>query len=125
MLFAVWSNASHRAMRNLDFLSFGNSEIEILVEILREICSIEIEEDGVDFESNSIKGKKFKAERGYEGIHVLALLEKTRIALRIDVGLGNVVEPAAKEIEYPTLLGFPNPKIKIYFKVPVFCLIVI
>lgn len=119
MLFAVWSNASHRAMRNLDFLSFGKSEIEILVEILREICSIEIEEDGVDFESNSIKGKKIKAERGYEGIHVLALLEKTCIALRIDV------EPAAEEIEYPTLLGFPNPKIKIYFKVPVFCLIVI
>ncbi len=44
----------------------------------------------------------------------MALLEKTRIPLRIDVGFGDAVEPAAEEIEYPTLLDFPNPKIRIY-----------
>jgi len=44
----------------------------------------------------------------------LALLEKTRVPLRIDVGFGNVIEPKAEEIEYPTLLDFPRPKIRIY-----------
>ncbi len=116
MIFAVWSNSAHRATRDMDFLSFGSSEIKDLVETFREICSIEIEEDGLDFVSGSIKGERIKAEQEYEGVrvHVLALLEKTRIPLRIDVGFGDAVEPAAEEIEYPTLLDFPNPKIRIY-----------
>ncbi len=50
MLFAVWSkDASHRAARDIDFLNFRSGEIEDLIKIFREICSIEIEEDGVDF----------------------------------------------------------------------------
>jgi len=116
MLFAVWSGEKHRATRDLDFLSFGSSEIEDLVKTFREICSIEIEEDGLNFVSDSIKGERIKAEQEYKGvrIHVSALLEKTRIPLRIDVGFGDAVEPAAEEIEYPTLLDFPNPKIRIY-----------
>ncbi len=43
MLFAVWSgDASHRATRDLDFLSFGSSEIKDLVKTFWEICSIEL-----------------------------------------------------------------------------------
>ncbi|MDQ3713144.1 MAG: nucleotidyl transferase AbiEii/AbiGii toxin family protein [Acidobacteriota bacterium] len=118
MLFAVWSEGgvSHRATRDIDFLSFGSSDVEDLVGIFREVCSIEIAEDGVEFVSGSIKGERIKAEQEYEGVrvHVLALLEKTRVPLRIDVGFGDVIEPKAEEIEYPTLLNFPRPKIRIY-----------
>jgi len=91
MLFAVWSKvASHRATRDIDFLNFRSGEIEDLIKIFREICSIEIEEDGVDFILDSIKGERIKAEPKRKGalLYVLALLEKTRIPLRIDVGFG-------------------------------------
>lgn len=118
MLFAVWSEGgvSHRATRDIGFLSFGSSDIEELVRIFREVCSIEIAEDGVEFVTASIKGERIKAEQEYAGvrIHVLVLLEKTRVPLRIDVGFGDVIQPKAEEIEYPTLLDFPRPKIRIY-----------
>lgn len=118
MLFAVWSEGgvSHRVTRDIDFLSFGSSDIADLVGIFREVCSIEIAEDGIEFVTGSIKGERIKGEQEYEGVrvHVLALLEKTRVPLRIDVGFGDVIEPKAEEIEYPTLLDFPRPKIRIY-----------
>ncbi len=63
MLFEVWRGSdgvSHRATRDIDFLSFGSSDIADLVEIFREVCSIEIAEDGIEFVSDSIKGEESK-----------------------------------------------------------------
>ena len=34
--------------------------------------------------------------------------------MQIDVGFGDTVFPAAVEIEYPTLLGFPRPRLRAY-----------
>lgn len=39
---------------------------------------------------------------------------KARIDLQIDIGFGDVVYPAAVELQYPTLLKFPAPKVKGY-----------
>ncbi len=116
MLFAVWNGSAHRPTSDLDFLSFGSSEIEILTEIIRRICSSGIEEDGVVFQLDSIRGETIKAKQEYEGVrvHVSALNEKTCVPLRIDFGFGDAVQPPAEEVEYPMLLDFPNPKIKIY-----------
>jgi len=47
-------------------------------------------------------------------LHILALLEKTRVPLRIDVGFGDAIEPKVEEIEHPRLLDFPRPKIRTY-----------
>jgi hypothetical protein len=39
-----------------------------------------------------------------------------RIALQIDVGLGDVIVPVSEELEYSTLLRFPAPKLHAYSK---------
>jgi hypothetical protein len=36
---------------------------------------------------------------------------KVRIALQIDVGLGDTIVPGPEELEYPALLKFPAPKL--------------
>jgi len=41
-------------------------------------------------------------------------LAAARIDLQIDIGFGDVIHPAAVEIEFPTLLKFSAPKVKGY-----------
>ena len=38
-----------------------------------------------------------------------ARLGNVRVPLQIDVGLGDTIVPASKELEYPTLLKFLHP----------------
>ena len=116
MLFQIWSETDHRATRDMDFLSFGSNEIKELEKVFRKICAIEIPEDGIIFDSEKITGGKIKADQEYEGVRlqIPALLERTRIPIRIDVGFGDVVKPQVQEQNLPTLLDFPEPKIRTY-----------
>ncbi len=116
MLFEIWREFSHRATRDLDFLSFGSNEIDQIEEIFRDILSIDILEDGLDFDLSSIKGSKIKPDQEYEGVRIqfTGYLEKVRIPLRIDVGFGDVVKPEIQEVEFPTMLDFPKPLIRTY-----------
>jgi predicted nucleotidyltransferase component of viral defense system len=43
-----------------------------------------------------------------------ATLGKARINLQVDIGFGDVITPAANEVEYPSLLGFPSPRLRAY-----------
>ena len=45
-----------------------------------------------------------------------ARLGDVRVPLQTDVGLGNAIVPAPEELEYPTLLKFPGPKLHAYSK---------
>ena len=45
-----------------------------------------------------------------------ARLGDVRVPLQVDVGLGDVIVPASEELEYPTLLKFPAPKLHAYSK---------
>lgn len=116
MLFAVWTSVPHRSTRDLDFLSFGEHEIIKIENVFREIIKIE-SEDGLVFDTESVKGAKIKEDQEYEGVRVqlTANLAGARIPLRIDVGFGDAVTlTGVGEIEFPTLLGFPAPTIRTY-----------
>jgi hypothetical protein len=58
------------------------------------------------------------SDEAYEGVRVRleARLGKVRIALPIDVGLGDAIVPGPEDLEYPTLLKFPAPRLHAYSK---------
>src|SRR5207244_9821472 len=66
----------------------------------------------------SDKTKKIKEYTDYDVVRVRfhATLPSARISMQIDIGIGDVVTPAAVEIEYPTLLEFPAPVLRAYPK---------
>jgi hypothetical protein len=45
-----------------------------------------------------------------------ARLGKVRVALQIDVGLGDTIVPGPEELEYPTLLNFHAPRLHAHSK---------
>jgi len=70
MLFAMWEPTLHRVTRDLDLLGFGNPSADRLTEIFRELCGIEVEADGVEFDPRTVACEEIRAQDEYAGIRV-------------------------------------------------------
>jgi predicted nucleotidyltransferase component of viral defense system len=116
LLFAYWTGAPHRPTRDMDLLGYGDPDIALVENLFRDLCTVQVQPDGLVFQPGSVKGERIKDEEKYEGVrlHMIALLEKSRIPLQIDVGFGDRVVPAPEEIDFPTLLDFPAPHLRSY-----------
>lgn len=113
MLFMVWTGQLHRPTLDMDFLCYGENSSEWLEHVFREICSSDVEPDGLVFDATTLKVSTLREEQEYQGYRITlsAFLGKARIPVQIDVGFGDVVIPRAEIISYPTLLDFPAPSI--------------
>jgi hypothetical protein len=101
----------------MDFLGFTENSVENLVQIVHEICDQDVEPDGLSFDLKSVEGEIIKEDAEYQGVRVkwLGYLGKARINLRLDVGFGDIVTPAPKEVEIPTVLAdMEKPRICAY-----------
>ena len=116
MLFAVWASRSYRPTKDLDLLGYGDASSERLTAIFEEICQSNVEPDGLDFDVQNIRVAEIREDQEYQGqrVRIVVYLGRARINLQIDIGFGDVITPAAEEINYPTLLDFPAPHIRAY-----------
>lgn len=116
MLFSLWGGTPHRATRDIDLLGFGDSAVARLVLIFQDVCLTRVEEDGVAFLAESIRGIEIREDQEYDGVRITleAHLGKAWIPVQVDVGFGDAVTPAADYAEYPTTLDFPAPYLRIY-----------
>jgi predicted nucleotidyltransferase component of viral defense system len=118
MLFELWGGPMYRPTRDLDFTAYGSNETEDLLEALRAVCAAPVEDDGLVFDPDSMSAVPIRDQEEYHGIRVRfdARLGASRIAMQIDLGFGNAIEPPAQEVEYPTLLDLPRPVVRAYPK---------
>lgn len=118
LLFSLWYDQPHRPTRDADLLGFGSDDITSVVTTFHEICQIFVE-DGIVFDTASVKGTTIRKETGYGGVRIdlLAHLDGARIALQVDIGFGDAVTPAPESISYPVLLDdLPAPQLRAYPK---------
>jgi len=118
MLMAVWMGESHRPTRDLDLLGFGDASSHHLRQVFQQICQVHVEDDGLNFEDESIEIIEILEGQDYPGqrVKLIAKLGNARIRVQIDIGFGDIVTPEAEQIDYPSLLGFPSPQIRAYPK---------
>lgn len=118
MLFQVWGGALHRPTRDLDLLSFGAPDVAFFTQTIKEICEGGLAEDGMVFLTDSLQLERNKEEDEYQGLRatMLATLDSARIPLQVDIGFGDSIIPAPINIDYPTLLELPVPKLRAYAK---------
>lgn len=116
MLFAVWMESAHRPTRDLDLLGFGEASNERLIVIFQQLCDVKVEPDGMMFDPHSVQVSEIREGQEYPGrrIKLIGLLGTARIPVQIDVGFGDVVTPRPTEIDYPTLLDLPAPRVRAY-----------
>jgi predicted nucleotidyltransferase component of viral defense system len=116
MLFSLWGGEMYRATRDVDFLGFGDSSIREIEKVFRELCVVPVEDDGLVFEAETVVAGPIRDAMDYGGVRVTleARLGQARIPIQADIGFGDAVTPAAEDIEYPTLLDAPAPKVRAY-----------
>ena len=68
VLFRIWSDEPHRTTRDLDLLAFGDPAAAEIGVLLREICDIRVQDDGVEFQADSIRTEDIREEQEYGGV---------------------------------------------------------
>lgn len=68
------------------------------------------------FDLDSFFAEDIREDREYKGkrVSLIAYLAKARMKIQVDVGFGDAVTPQPAEVEYPTILGMPAPRIRAY-----------
>ena len=115
----AWADEAHRPTRDLDFTGIGDESPENLGKIISDICWVEnAQDDGLRFDAGMVQMEAIREDQVYQGLRAkfITHLGNLPISVQIDVGFGDIVTPAPEEIDYPTLLDQPAPRIKAYPK---------
>ena len=75
-----------------------------------------VADDGVAFDVKSLIVEPIREDQQYGGLRavVTAHIAKARIKVQVDVGFGDAITPAPKEIDFPVLLELPAPRVRAY-----------
>jgi predicted nucleotidyltransferase component of viral defense system len=116
LLLTAWRAPLSRPTMDIDLAGRTSNELDHIAELVRSVCETVTEPDGIEFIAASIEVSRIKEDADYEGVRVRfhATLARARIPMQIDIGFGDVIVPAPKELEYPTLLDFPAPVLSTY-----------
>ncbi|MBC8379638.1 MAG: nucleotidyl transferase AbiEii/AbiGii toxin family protein [Planctomycetes bacterium] len=116
MLFTLWHNIPGRPTRDIDLLGLGQPTHQHLKQVFTDACQVEMEADGLVFDSGSIRTEDIRDDQEYFGVRIrmLGLLGNARVPIQIDVGFGDAVIPAPEKIDYPTILDLPAPRLNAY-----------
>lgn len=116
LMFTVWQVPERRTTLDIDFSAHYDNQIETITKVIMDVCGVPVVPDGLIFDPASVRGRKIKENADYEGVRVkfLGFLERSRIAMQIDVGFGDIIYPRPKIIDYPVILDLPKPRLKGY-----------
>jgi hypothetical protein len=96
----------------------GENSASALETIFREVIQMEVSADGLTFDPKSVKAAPIREDNRYGGlrVHMMALLEKARIPLQIDIGFGDKITPGPEQIVFPSMLGQETAHLSAYPK---------
>jgi predicted nucleotidyltransferase component of viral defense system len=116
MLFRVWSGSLHRPTKDVDLLAFGEPTPTAVVAIIRQILMTAVEDDGIAFIPDSVRGEEIRENKDSGGVRITftATLDKALIPLQVDIGFGDVITPAAEDRVYPVLMDMAAPRLRMY-----------
>jgi len=116
-LLAVWLPDPYRATRDVDLLAAGAVDDEAIRSLVAEVCDVACPEDGLRFDLTELVIETIRPEEEYSGkrARFRALLGKARIAVQLDIGVGDAVAIEPDEVTYPTMLpALPPPRLRAY-----------
>lgn len=116
LLLLAWLGETLRPTRDVDLLGFGELTDGELLAIFREVCSVAVEPDAVTFDAASAKVAPIREDDAYGGrrVTVRGRIGTARVAVQVDIGIGDAVTPAPEWLDYPSLLDFPSPRLRAY-----------
>ncbi len=115
-LFTMWTGKPHRATRDLDLLGFGELGEEHVRQIFTEVLALEVPDDGVGFDLDTLSIGLIHEEQEYGGVRVevVARVTNAQVRLQVDIGFGDAITPEASVVDFPALLDCPAPRLRAY-----------
>lgn len=116
LMLPLWGTTIARATRDIDFLGRGALTSEELADVIADCLAVQVPPDAINFDASTILVAEIREDARYGGIRAtfLGYLDRARINMQVDVGLGDVVTPAVVAITYPALLDLPAPELAGY-----------
>ena len=116
LLFIAHDISRFRPTKDIDFLgsSLSNEKDEI-AKIIQNILKISCE-DGLRFDVDHIDSENIVEDGDYHGVRIkfYTYLDNSRQRVQLDIGFGDKIEGGPIEIDFPTMLDFPAPRLKVY-----------
>jgi predicted nucleotidyltransferase component of viral defense system len=116
LLFLAYNISRSRPTRDIDFLGDKiSNKAKDIKNIMKSITLIDYE-DGLVFDNSTIELEDIAEDGDYHGVRVkiYAKLGTIKDRIQIDIGFGDKIVEGPIEIEYPTILDMPKPKLKVY-----------
>src|SRR5262249_9762553 len=116
LLLLVWLGETIRPTRDADLLGYGDLDAGALARTMAEICAVDVEPDGLLFDTNSIRVAPIRPGDacGGQRVTLLARLGPARLRVQVDVGSGDAVFPEPEWLDYPSLLDLQRPRLRAY-----------
>lgn len=115
MLVVQWSRDTGRTTADVDFGVTIKQTEQRIVDDFREIMAIETN-DGLVFDIDRISGQSIGRDQVFKGIRLkcTAYLGRTRIRVKIDIGMSDTVSQKILPFEYQSILDFPSASVLAY-----------
>jgi predicted nucleotidyltransferase component of viral defense system len=96
-----------RPTMDIDMLRKGNADQASLLALVKDCASLDVDSDGLTFLADSTVAEEITKDSEYKGARILmdARMDKVRLKIQIDFGVGDVMVPGPRMIEYPVFLG--------------------
>jgi hypothetical protein len=72
-LFTLWTGHAHRATRDMDLLGFGEPSVERLRAVFTEVVALDVDDDGVVFDTSSLKVEPVRQDHPCDGIRLVMI----------------------------------------------------
>ena len=116
LMVRVWRGSASRPTRDIDLLGLGDNSLEGLAAVVRDACEIQVGNDGMTFDAESVTAARITEDADYEGVRLRfrGYLGNAGVSVQVDVGFGDALSPGARRVRYPGLLDFPSAELDGY-----------
>ena len=117
LMLKIWSPEDHRLSKDIDVLGRASNESAAILAQFKEILVADVQPDGLEFDTHSIRINPIVSDAEYGGLRVKlsCYLDSAKCSLQIDIGFGDIVYPEPVKLEIPVILDdFPAPRIFCY-----------
>jgi hypothetical protein len=91
---------------DIDMLRKGKADQASLIALVKDCADIAVEPDGVTFLADGVVAEEITKDSEYHGTRILmdARMDNVRLRIQVDFGVGDIMVPGPRLIEYPALL---------------------
>ena len=105
-----------RPTMDIDMLRKGKADQASLVALVKDCATLEVEPDGLIYIADSAVAEEITKISEYKGtrIRMDARIDNVRLKIQIDFGIGDIMVPGPRMIDYPVLLDSDTIRLLAY-----------